>query len=113
MLVSYSHSSGPLNCKAKTDQSRQPARPRSSHKEEMKSKGDWGNEALVREEGESFTSLDEIVQLGSRADTSIFDDGLCSDVHMMTRQQKVCVRMVLNILCMYVVRLYLSSFRRF
>ena len=68
----------------------------------MKSKGAWGNEALVRMEGESLTSLGEIVRLGSRADTSIFDDGLCSDVHMMTRQQKVSVRMVFNILCTFV-----------
>ena len=47
-------------------------------------------------------SLDEIVQLAAWLwGGQIFDDGLCSDVHMMTRQQKVCVRMVLNILCMY------------
>ena len=50
-------------------------------------------------------SLDEIVQLAAWLwGGQIFDDGLCSDVHMMTRQQKVCVRMVLNILCMYVVQ---------
>ena len=92
MLVSNSHSSGPLNYKAEK-RPKQPARPRSSHKEEIKSKGDWGNEALVKEEGETLTSLDEIVQLGSRADTSKYlcDDGLYSDVHMMTRQRKfVC-----------------------